>query len=90
MKEAEYFTGPQAQQQFANALQKALSIPRSEMQRRLEAERVAAALKPARRGPKPKKPASPHSYPESRQPTFAAARQAFRCGMFWPCDQTRS
>jgi hypothetical protein len=51
----EYVEGPEAWTRFAGAMKKVLSVSHAEIQRRIEAERKAAALNPNRRGPKPKR-----------------------------------
>lgn len=50
----EYTEGPEAWTRFEGAMRKALSVPHSEIQRRIEAERKRSAQNPHRRGPKPK------------------------------------
>jgi hypothetical protein len=50
----EYVEGPEAWQRFTGAMRKVLSVPHSEIQRRIEAEKKKAALNPNKRGPKPK------------------------------------
>lgn len=54
-REPEYVEGPEAQQRFEKAMRKVLSVPHSEIQRRIEAERKASAANPRKRGPKPKR-----------------------------------
>jgi hypothetical protein len=60
----EYVEGPEAWKRFEGAMRKALAVPHSEIQRRLEAERQRAAQNPRKRGPKPKV--------SSRKPTSAS------------------
>jgi hypothetical protein len=50
----EYVEGPEAWQQFQDAMKKALSVPHSEIQRRIEEHRRATAQNPHKRGPKRK------------------------------------
>jgi hypothetical protein len=50
----EYVEGAEAWTRFDNAMKKAISVPRAEIQRRLEAVRAESAKKPIRPGPKPK------------------------------------
>jgi hypothetical protein len=59
-RESEYIKGPEAWTRFHTAMQKVVTLPHAELQRRIEAERATSALNPNRRGPKPKrKHASP-------------------------------
>jgi len=53
-KTPEYVEGPEAWERFTAGMRKALSVPHSEIQRRVEAHRRAAAQNPHKRGPKPK------------------------------------
>jgi hypothetical protein len=56
----EMHEGPEAFTRFTDAMKAVLAVPHDEIKRRIEAERKASALKPIRRGPKPKrKPAGP-------------------------------
>jgi hypothetical protein len=56
----EMHEGPEAFTRFTNAMKAVLAVPHDEIKRRIEAERKASALKPNRRGPKPKRePADP-------------------------------
>jgi hypothetical protein len=50
----QYVEGLEAFARFQGAMQKALSVPHAELQRRIDAERQKSALNPHRRGPKPK------------------------------------
>lgn len=54
MKEPEYVEGPEAFQRFDSAMKKVLAVPHSEIQRRIDENRKAAARNPSRHGPKPK------------------------------------
>ena len=56
----EYIEGPEAWTRLTDAMKRILSVPRAEILRRKDEYKRQAALKPNRRGPKPKrKPASP-------------------------------
>jgi len=55
MKKAEHIEGPEAWTRFETAMKRVVAIPHAEIQRRIEAERTASALKPVRPGPKPKR-----------------------------------
>ncbi len=46
--------GKEAFTRFENAMKKVLSVPRAEVQRRIEQHRKESALNPNKRGPKPK------------------------------------
>jgi hypothetical protein len=50
----EYVEGPEAWERFQGAMRKVLSDPHSEIQKRIEEHRRAAAQNPHKRGPKPK------------------------------------
>jgi hypothetical protein len=50
----EMIEGPEAFTRFEKAMKRVLSVPHSEIQRRIEEHRKEAALNPNRRGPKPK------------------------------------
>ena len=50
----EYVEGPEAFKRFNNAMKKVLAVPHSEIQRKIEEHRKAAARNPNRRGPKKK------------------------------------
>jgi hypothetical protein len=50
----EMIEGPEAWNRFENAMKTVLSVPHSEIQKRIEAQRQEAAQNPNRRGPKPK------------------------------------
>jgi hypothetical protein len=53
--------GPEAFKRFENAMKKVVSVPHSEIKRRIEEHRKEAARNPNKRGPKPKgKRASEH------------------------------
>ena len=54
---SEMIEGIEAFSRFTAAMRKIVSVPRREIQRRLEAERKASADNPNRPGPKPKKKA---------------------------------
>jgi hypothetical protein len=51
---AEYVEGQEAFKNFESAMKKVLSVPHSEIQRRIEAHRKESAANPNRRGPKRK------------------------------------
>ena len=53
-RQAEYVEGTEAWTRFDSAMKHVLSVPHSEIQRRVEAHRAEAAKNPNRRGPKPK------------------------------------
>lgn len=55
----EYVEGPEAWTRFQTAMKHVVAVPRAEIQRRIEEQRKLSAANPNRRGPKPKKPASP-------------------------------
>jgi hypothetical protein len=46
--------GAEAFTRFENAMESVLSVPHSEIKRRIEEHRKRAALNPNKRGPKPK------------------------------------
>jgi hypothetical protein len=50
----EYVEGPEAWERFNGAMKAVLAVPHSEIQRRIQEHRAAAALNPNRRGPKRK------------------------------------
>jgi len=58
----EYIEGTEAWERFQAGMKVAISVPRDEIQRRLEIERKKAALNPNKRGPKRK--ANPSASPE--------------------------
>ncbi len=60
----EMIEGPEAFTRFENAMKKVISVPHSEIQKRIEEHRKEAALNPNRRGPKAKR----KSYASSRVP----------------------
>lgn len=47
--------GPEAFTRFETAMKQVLSVPHSEIKRKIEEHRKEAALNPNRRGPKPKR-----------------------------------
>lgn len=47
--------GKEAFTRFENAMKKVLSVPHSEIKKRIEAHRKEAAANPKKRGPKPKR-----------------------------------
>jgi hypothetical protein len=51
----EYVEGPEAWTRFQAALRKVIAVPHTEIQRRIEEHREAAARNPRKRGPKPKR-----------------------------------
>ena len=59
MKPPEYVEGTEAWARFQNAMRKAIAVPHAEIKRRIEEHRKEAAQNPHRRGPKPKRGASP-------------------------------
>jgi hypothetical protein len=56
----EYVEGPEAWTRFANGMRKVLTVPHAEIKRRIDAERMASAANPHRRGPKSKKKREGH------------------------------
>jgi hypothetical protein len=50
----EYVEGPEAWTRFQNAMKQVVAVPHTEIQRRIEEQRVKAASNPNKRGPKPK------------------------------------
>jgi hypothetical protein len=50
----EMVEGPEAFENFRNAMSKVLTVSHAEIQRRIAADRKQAALNPNKRGPKPK------------------------------------
>jgi hypothetical protein len=52
--------GPEAFTRFEKAMKRVLSVPHSEIKRRIEEHRKEAALNPRKRGPKKKKASRPH------------------------------
>jgi len=53
-KKLEMIEGPEAFQRFRDLTKAILAVPRSEIQKRIEAHREQSAKNPNRRGPKPK------------------------------------
>jgi hypothetical protein len=56
----EYIEGPEAWTRFQSGMKKVLTVSHDEIQRRIERERRASALKLVRPGPKPKKKRDGH------------------------------
>lgn len=57
----EYVEGPEAWTRFEGAMKHVLSVPHDVVQKRIEAQREAAAKNPKKRGPKRKvKPSASH------------------------------
>jgi hypothetical protein len=54
VKPPEMVEGPQAWENFQNAMKKVLSVPHAVIQKRIEEHRQEAERNPHRRGPKPK------------------------------------
>ncbi len=54
MKTAEMIEGPEAWTRFQAGMKKALSVPHSEIRRRIAEQRAQSAKNPNRRGPKRK------------------------------------
>jgi len=54
VKKPDMVEGPEAFRRFRDATKAALSVPHSEIKRRIEAHREQAAKNPNRRGPKRK------------------------------------
>jgi hypothetical protein len=57
----EYVEGPEAWTRFETAMKRVVAVPHAEIQRRIEAERAASALKPVRPGPTPKRKRDGHA-----------------------------
>lgn len=52
--EPDTIEGTEAFTRFENAMKKVLSVPHSEIKKRIDAHRKESALNPNKRGPKPK------------------------------------
>ena len=60
--------GTEAYTRFENAMRKVLSVPKAEIQKRIEEHRKEAALNPNKRGPKRKVKPSASPVPDAAPP----------------------
>ena len=62
----EYYEGPEALRRFNAAMGKILSVSKEEIVRRESEYKKQSALNPNKRGPKPKRAASPDTGPQPK------------------------